>query len=59
MDVSCEDVVRSRQVGAEVSIKQRLESVSGAEAVSISRGDKGTDRECNGEPQRAAGREHL
>lgn len=59
MDVSCEDIVRSRQVGPEASIKQRLESVSSAEAVSICRGDKGIDRECNGEPQRAAERQHL
>lgn len=42
--------MRSRQVGVEGSIKQRLESISGAEAVSVSRGDKGIDRECNGEP---------
>ena len=37
--------MRSRQVGVEGSIKQRLESVSGAEAESISRGDKGIDRQ--------------
>ena len=55
MDVSCEDVMRSRQVGAEASIKQRLESVSGAEAMSVSRGDKGIDRES----QRATERQHL